>query len=83
MTVLTKKKVPENIPWSHEEANAFKEPKSLLCEAPTLYALRIEKLFTIHCDASSYGFGACLSQPDDEGKLRPISFTSQKYTTIQ
>ena len=83
LTDLTKKKVPENIPWSDVEENAFQELKSLLCKAPTLYTPRIEKPFTIQCDASSYGVGACLSQRDDEGKLRPISFASQKFTTAQ
>ena len=28
-------------------------------------------------------FGACFSQLDDKGKLRPISFSSQKFITIQ
>ena len=69
--------------WSDIEENVFKELKSLLCKAPILYIPRIEKPFTIHCDASSYGVGACLSQRDDEGKLRPISFASQKFTTAQ
>ena len=83
MTDRTKKKVPKNILWPNFEANAFKDLKSLLCKSPTLHSLRIEKSFTIYCDASSYGIGACLSQRDDEVKLRPISFSSQKFTTVQ
>ncbi|GFT41312.1 hypothetical protein TNCV_628551 [Trichonephila clavipes] len=34
--------------------------------------------FRVHCDASDYGVGCCLTQQDTEGIYRPIAFASQK-----
>ena len=48
LTDLTKKKVPENSPWSDVEENVFQGLKSLF------YTPRIDKSFTIKCDASFY-----------------------------
>jgi hypothetical protein len=83
LTDLTKRKVPEIIPWSEIEESAFQALKQKLCEAPKLYTPDPSKPYTIQCDASSYGVGACLSQRNDEGNLHPISFVSQKLSNAQ
>ncbi|GBM10122.1 Retrovirus-related Pol polyprotein from transposon opus [Araneus ventricosus] len=83
LTDLTKKIVPESIPWTDVEELSFQELKNLLCEAPTLYTPDPKKSYVIQCDASSYGVGACLSQRDDKGNLYPISFASQKFNKVQ
>ncbi|GBN03453.1 Retrovirus-related Pol polyprotein from transposon opus [Araneus ventricosus] len=82
LTDLTKKYVPESIPWTDVEELSFQELKNLLYEAPTLYTPDPKKSCVIQCDASSYGVGACLSQRDDKGNLYPISFASQKFNKV-
>ncbi|GFV83380.1 retrovirus-related Pol polyprotein from transposon opus [Trichonephila clavipes] len=37
----------------------------------------------VHCDASDYGVGCCLTQQDTEGIYRPIAFASQKFNATQ
>ncbi|GFV75741.1 retrovirus-related Pol polyprotein from transposon opus [Trichonephila clavipes] len=37
----------------------------------------------VHCDASDYGVGCCLTQQDTEGIYRPIAFASQKFNVSQ
>ncbi|GFX87861.1 retrovirus-related Pol polyprotein from transposon 17.6 [Trichonephila clavipes] len=45
---------------------------------------RIFKIsFRVHCDASDYGVGCCLTQQDTEGIYRPIAFASQKFNATQ
>ncbi|GFU92293.1 RT_RNaseH domain-containing protein [Trichonephila clavipes] len=39
--------------------------------------------FRVHCDASDYGVGCCLTQQDTEGIYRPIAFASQKFNATQ
>ena len=41
------------------------------------------KTFYMECDASREGVGAVLSQEDEEGKLRPISFFSSRLNQAQ
>nr|XP_042908182.1 uncharacterized protein LOC122271326 [Parasteatoda tepidariorum] len=83
LTDLTKKKVPELIPWTDIEELSFQKLKKKLSEAPSLYTPDPKKPYVIQCDASSYGVGACLSQRDDNGQLCPISFASQKLNKVQ
>ncbi|GFY51150.1 RT_RNaseH domain-containing protein [Trichonephila inaurata madagascariensis] len=37
----------------------------------------------VHCDASDYGVGCCLTQQGTEGIYRPIAFASQKFNAKQ
>ncbi|GFT85828.1 retrovirus-related Pol polyprotein from transposon opus [Trichonephila clavipes] len=39
--------------------------------------------FSVHCDASDYVVGCCLTQQDTEGIYRPIAFASQKFNATQ
>ncbi|GFW47400.1 retrovirus-related Pol polyprotein from transposon 297 [Trichonephila clavipes] len=48
---LTKKKVPNEIPWSKEAENAFKELKTALCGITELQVPDIEKPYYLHTDA--------------------------------
>ncbi|GFV26976.1 retrovirus-related Pol polyprotein from transposon opus [Trichonephila clavipes] len=41
------------------------------------------ELALVHCDASDYGVGCCLTQRDTEGIYRPIAFASQKFNATQ
>ncbi|GFY74869.1 RT_RNaseH domain-containing protein, partial [Trichonephila inaurata madagascariensis] len=37
----------------------------------------------VHCGASDYGVGCCLTQQDTDGICRPIAFASQKFNATQ
>ena len=63
--------------WSDEGNHAFLSLKQALCGTPILRYPWFERPFVMEVDASLKGLGACLSQEDDEGNLRPIAFASR------
>ncbi|GFX19889.1 retrovirus-related Pol polyprotein from transposon opus [Trichonephila clavipes] len=83
LTELTKKKVPNEIPWSKEAENAFKELKTALCGITELQVPDIEKLYYLHTDASQTAVGCCLGQFDGEDDIHPIASGSQKLNPSQ
>ncbi|GFW39469.1 retrovirus-related Pol polyprotein from transposon opus [Trichonephila clavipes] len=82
LTELTKKKVPNEIPWSKAAKNAFKELKTALCEITELQVPDIEKPYYLHTDASQTAIGCCLGQLDGKD-IHPIAFGSQKLNPSQ
>ncbi|GFU58407.1 retrovirus-related Pol polyprotein from transposon 297 [Trichonephila clavipes] len=83
LTELTKKKVPNEIPWRKEAENAFKELKTALCGITELQVPDIEKQYYLHTDASQTAVGSCLGQLDGEDNIHPIIFRSQKLNPSQ
>ena len=63
--------------WSDEANQAFLSLKQALCGTPILRYPRFDRPFVVEVDASLKDLGACLSQEDDEGNLRPIAFASR------
>ena len=51
--------------------------KQALYSAPILTYPRFDREFVLKVDASLKGLGACLSQLDEDGKLRPVAFASR------
>ncbi|XP_064475325.1 uncharacterized protein LOC135389189 [Ornithodoros turicata] len=66
-------------PWRWEEKHqrAFDELKGRLLSAPVLQHYDEKKPLFLSCDASPYGLGAVLAQPDDQGNEAPIAFASR------
>ncbi|GFU01464.1 hypothetical protein TNCV_4877041 [Trichonephila clavipes] len=62
LTELTKKRVPDSIPWTEKHDSSFHLLKKALVEAPSLNCPVPDKPYTIHSDASQIGIAACLSQ---------------------
>ncbi|GFX13469.1 retrovirus-related Pol polyprotein from transposon 297 [Trichonephila clavipes] len=83
LTELTKKKVLNEISWSKEAENAFKELKTALCGITELQVPDIEKPYYLHTDASQTAIGCCLGQLDGEDNIHPIAFGSQKLNPSQ
>ncbi|GFW51228.1 retrovirus-related Pol polyprotein from transposon 17.6 [Trichonephila clavipes] len=83
LTELTKKKVPNEIPWSKKAENAFKELKTALCGITELQVPDIEKPYYLHTDASQTAVGCCLGQLDGEDNIHPIAFGIQKLNPSQ
>ncbi|GFV81596.1 retrovirus-related Pol polyprotein from transposon 297 [Trichonephila clavipes] len=83
LTELTKKKVPNEIPWSKEAENAFQELKTALCGITELQVPDIEKPYYLYTDASQTVVGCCLGELDGEDNIHPIAFGSQKLNPSQ
>ncbi|GFY26597.1 retrovirus-related Pol polyprotein from transposon opus [Trichonephila clavipes] len=83
LTELTKKKVPNEILWSKEAENAFKELKTALCGITELQVPDIEKPYYLHTDASQTAVRCCLGQLDGKDNIHPIAFGSQKLNPSQ
>ncbi|GBM23099.1 Retrovirus-related Pol polyprotein from transposon 412 [Araneus ventricosus] len=83
LTDLTKRKVPNVLPWSIEAEEAFVKIKDELIRMPTLHTPDISRPFWLYTDASATAIGASLVQHDDVGKELPIAFFSKKLTPTQ
>ena len=86
--VATKKSRPrirlpplqQNLPkfeWTELHNNSFEKLKLALTSAPILAYPNYSKPFLLETDASLKGLGAVLSQEDDNGKMRVISYASR------
>ena len=49
-----------------------------MTKAPVLAQTDSFKHFVVETDGSTVGLGAVLSQPDEQGNLRPCAFASRK-----
>ena len=83
LTDLTRKSIPNDLPWSEEAETSFNLLKDSLCSVTSLSTPDTSKPYEIDTDASMTGIGACLMQRDEEGRLKPITFASQKLTSAQ
>ncbi|GFS74468.1 retrovirus-related Pol polyprotein from transposon opus [Trichonephila clavipes] len=82
LTELTKKRVPDSIPFTEKHDSLFHLLKKALVEAPSLYSTVPDKPYTIHSDASQIGIAACLSQKCGD-MCYPIAYASQKLSKTQ
>jgi len=78
LTELTKKDV--RFEWTERCRKTFQALKDLFTREPVLVHFDPEKPSTVETDASDYAVGACLLQPDENGKLHPVAYFSRKFT---
>ena len=78
ITKLTGKSVP--LQWKTEQFATFKVLKDAFTSAPILQHFDYEKAIVVEMDASDYVSAGVLSQPDDNGVLRPVAFFSEKHS---
>ena len=71
------RKTGKTLRWSEEADVALPSLKQALCSAPILTYPLFDREFVLEVDASSNGLGACHSQLDEDGKLRPVAFASR------
>ena len=85
LTELTKKGVPDKIPWGDKEQAAFDRLKSLLCQATDtpLSIIDIYRPYKLYVDACDYAVAGVLAQQDDNGNDRPAAFASVKLSPSQ
>ena len=77
LTNLCKKDVPWN--WSDSANAAFLSLKEKFLQAPVLQHFDPEKPCTVETDASDFASGGVLSQPDNNGQLRPVAYFSKRH----
>lgn len=83
LTSLTKRGVPNSIPWSDESERAFQQLKECLCTAAALNTPDPHQHYWLFTDASEVGAGACLAQMEEKGREKPIAFASHRFTPTQ
>jgi len=87
LTNLTKKN--SKFIWTDKCEDAFRKIKEKLVAAPILSCPDYAKEFVIQTDASGYGIGAVLTQPDPDGEKvicylsRSLSKQERNYTTSE
>ena len=76
--------------WSETQEDAFQKAKALIASAPTITYYNLDKPVTLQVDASETGLGAALLQPNANGKLQSVAFSSshlsqteQRYSQIE
>ncbi|GBN13763.1 Retrovirus-related Pol polyprotein from transposon opus [Araneus ventricosus] len=83
LTELTKGKKSGYVKWGKRDEESFCRLKKLYCEATALNAPYFGKPFEIHADASDYPVGCCLTQKDEKGDYKPITFVSKNINKTQ
>lgn len=63
--------------WGPKQQEAFEFLKQKLITAPVLAYPDFKRRFILATDASYHGYGATLSQKDDNGKEHPIAYASK------
>ena len=66
--------------WLDQHEGAFQELKNRLCSAPVLAYPDFERHSIFQTDASDLGLGAVLTQTDDQGQERVISYASRSLS---
>ncbi len=89
LTDLTKKEVPDTVPWTERCQQVFTQVKAALCGGPLLHSSDFSLPFLLQTDASDRGLGAVLTQ-EIGGEERPVLYISRKlskretmYSTIE
>jgi hypothetical protein len=83
LTDLTRKNVPNNIPWDLKHQQAFDKLKCDLCNAVALYTVNFGQNFGLLVDASAIAVGCCLVQWAEDGIEKPVAFASLKLSETQ
>jgi len=78
LTDLTKKGQSSVVKWTEACEKAFNELKAHLSSESVLANPDFGRPFTLQVDASDRGLGAVLSQTDDQGNERPVTYLSRK-----
>ena len=69
--------------WTDGAQKAFETLKQLLLTTPVLALFDSKKPCTVETDASDFALGAVLSQPGDDGRLRPVAFHARKFIAAE
>ena len=85
LTYLTKKNVPDRLPWSQKHDEALANLKQALCEAAqrNLTVVNFSKPYDIFVDVNEKSVSGILTQQDAKRQYTLIAFFSQKLNDTQ
>ncbi|KAI0996433.1 hypothetical protein K3495_g11748 [Podosphaera aphanis] len=69
--------------WGPDEENAFKELKRIFASSPVLAQWDPDRDTIVEADCSGYAMGGCLSQIDDQSRLRPVAYFSKRLNSSE
>ena len=69
--------------WGEKEQHAFNTLKQIVTEALVLIHADPDKKFQMETDASSYAYGAVLSQKAEDKKHHPVAFYSKSMNPAE
>ena len=69
--------------WDKDCHEAFNELKDLFINAPILTHFEEDRETVLEADASGWATGAVLSQRQDDGRLAPCAYISQKFSPAE
>ncbi|KAI0995203.1 hypothetical protein K3495_g12979, partial [Podosphaera aphanis] len=78
---LTQKDQPWK--WDDPQKTSFERLKELFITAPILAHWDPDRITLLEADCSGYSMGACLSQIDSKGRLRPVAYFSKKLSPAE
>ena len=81
LTSLTRKGA--TFGWTTEADAAFHSLKLAFTSAPVLQHYQPLQPLTLEADASDFGLGCVLSQPDPSGELHPVAYYSRKFIAAE
>jgi hypothetical protein len=69
--------------WGEAEQYAFEKLKRLFASEPVLAQWDPERDTVLEADSSGYALGGCLSQVDEQGRLRPVAYFSKRLNSAE
>ena len=81
LTALLRKDVKWK--WTKEAQEAFELLKKAFTSDPVLKSFDENKVSIVEPDASGVAVGAVHLQPDDQGKLHPVAYYSEKHSSAE
>ncbi|KAI0991808.1 hypothetical protein K3495_g16379, partial [Podosphaera aphanis] len=69
--------------WGSAESEAFEMLKRIFASEPVLAQWDPDRDTILEADCSGYAMGGCLSQIDDEGRLRPVAYFSKRLSSAE
>lgn len=81
LTALTKDNM--SFLWSISQQEAFRKAQDIIANTPVLQFYDLSKPITLQVDASDNGLGGVLMQPNIQGLLQPVAYTSCSLTETE
>ena len=69
--------------WGAEENEAFEHLKNIFISEPVLAQWNPERDTVLEADCSGYALGGCLSQIDNQQRLRPVAYFSRRLNSAE
>ena len=69
--------------WGPDEDKSFKKLKEIFSSEPVLAQWVPDRDTVLEADCSGYALGGCLSQRDDQRRLRPVAYYSKRLSSAE